>query len=92
MARERYLKELDEETKRKNEYEQKIRELESKENELIENLQNVNNMEIQAMERLQKIMTGEAVDLFEDSGNELNSMVDESLRGSNVCQKEDFKF
>lgn len=92
MAKERYLQELEDELKKKNEYESRIKELEEKENELIEILQNTNNAEVQALDGLKKVLNGDSPDFFDDSINESQDYNDESIRVSNTYQHDDFKF
>ena len=92
MAKERYLQELEEELKKKTEYETKIRELEVRENELIEILQNTNQVEMHALEGLKKVLNGDMPDFLENSMNESYSRIEESYRESNEYKKDDFKF
>lgn len=92
MAKERYLQELEEEIRKKNEYEEHIKQLEMKENELIEVLQNTNNIEMQALESLKKVLNGDTPDFLEESMNESNSRIDESVKSNNSYHKDSFKF
>lgn len=91
MAKERYLQELEEEIKKKNEYDIRIRDLETKESELIEVLQNTNQIEMQALEGLKKVLNGDAPDFLEESVNESHND-EEDIRESTTFKKESFRF
>ena len=65
-AKQRYMSQINDELDRKNEAEQKIKDLEKKENELIELLQKTNKLELLAMEDLKKILNGDSPEFFDD--------------------------
>ena len=90
MAKERYLAELEEELRKKNEYEERIRELEKKESELIEVLQNTNQAEMQALEGLKQVLNGDTGDFANES---FESGSDKYSGGRKKLEdKESFKF
>ena len=60
------MSQINDELDRKNEAEQKIKDLEKKENELIELLQKTNKLELLAMEDLKKILNGDSPEFFDD--------------------------
>lgn len=65
-AKKRYIENINDELGKKNEAEDKIKELENKESELIRLLQKTNELEVMAMEDLQKIINGENPEFFDD--------------------------
>ena len=65
-AKQRYMSQINDELDKKNEAEQKIKDLEKKENELIELLQKTNKLELLAMEDLKKILNGDSPEFFDD--------------------------
>ena len=60
------MSQINDELDKKNEAEQKIKDLEKKENELIELLQKTNKLELLAMEDLKKILNGDSPEFFDD--------------------------
>ena len=82
-AKERILRQLEEETNRKNEIESRIAELEGKESQLIEDLQGTNEMEVNAMEDLKKVLNGEMTDSLDKTLNvpkyNLNKSVEKEI-------------
>lgn len=85
------MAELDEELRRKNEYEARIRELESKESELIEVLQSTNAEEMQALEGLKQVLNGDTSEIMDESFTSSAEKRDSELRGNDGA-KEVFRY
>lgn len=84
------MAELEEELRKKNEYEERIVELKAKESELIEVLQSTNQAEMQALEGLKQVLNGENVEFMDESFESTSEK--RSPEGRCIGSKESFKY